>query len=267
MFGYWHCLFPTEELTPTSVALLNCALRDPNSRCRITALQATSMVLHGMKNFLVQAETTNKPPSTFMPFSISLGNQLSAIYGALKQILSNENSLPVMIQTLKCLATLVQSTSFQKLRNSPGLLQGFITLIRRLVHHNDPTVKVAALIVMECLISRTEITNEIFEAVGLSRLQAVKNSRVHDYGEDQVYVIFYYIQLFSVNFGTFFAFSFRIDAEEDLADIEYEDEAELLAQIPDECKLKESGPKMPWLLQIVLENLGVTVTPYKVGSL
>lgn len=186
MFGYWHALFPTEELTATTVALLNCVLRDSNLRCRMVALQATSTILYGMKNYLVQAETTATPPASFMPFSISLGNQLCVLYGALTQVLHNENSLPVMIQALKCLATLIQATSFYKLRNSPGIIKNFVTLIRRLVYHRDPTIKVATLFVMEFLVSRPEITSEIIECVGLSPLDVVKSGRAHDFGEDEV---------------------------------------------------------------------------------
>lgn len=185
-FGYWHCLFPTEELTPSTPALLNCVLRDSNQRCRITALQATSIILYGTKSFLVQAETTDKPPTNFMPFSISLGNRICVLYITLTQALSNESSLPVLIQILRCLATLVQATSFQKLQKPTGLIRKFVALIRRLVHHKDPTIKVAALIVMEFLIARPEITNEISDCVGVSRLEAKNDCRVHDFGEDEV---------------------------------------------------------------------------------
>lgn len=165
---------------------MNCVLRDSNQRCRITALQATSIILYGMKSFLVLAESTDKPPTNYMPFSISLGNQIRVLYANLTQALTNESSLPVLTQILKCLAALVQSTSFQKLQKPPGLIRKFVVLIRRLVHHKDPTIKVAALIVMEFLIARPEITNEISDCVGLSRLDAETKSRVHDFGEDEV---------------------------------------------------------------------------------
>lgn len=108
------------------------------------------------------------------------------MYKAITQTLYKENSLPVMVQALKCLATLVQATPFHKLKNSPGIIPGFVTFIRRVVLHSDPTIKVAALIVMECLISRTDITDEITECVGLARLPAAQAVRIHDFGEDQV---------------------------------------------------------------------------------
>lgn len=50
----------------------------------------------------------------------------------------------------------------------------------------DPTVKVAALIVMEFLLSGNEITNEISDCVGLFKLSGEENRRIHDFGEDEV---------------------------------------------------------------------------------
>lgn len=168
------------------MALLNCILRDPNQRCRIAALQATSSVIYGTKAFLIQAETTDNPPTNFMPFSISLGNQIRVLYISLTQALHNESSLPVLTQILKCLAILVQSTTFQKLQKPPGLISKFVSLIRRLVHHKDTTIKLGALIVMEFLIARTEITDEIYDCVGLSRAEVKSSSYVHDFGENDV---------------------------------------------------------------------------------
>lgn len=92
----------------------------------------------------------------------------------------------MLIQILRCLATLVQATSFQKLQKPPGLIRKLVAYIRRLVHHKDPTVKVASLIVMEFLVARPEITDEITDCVGVSRLEAKNNCRVHDFGEDEV---------------------------------------------------------------------------------
>lgn len=161
-------------------------LRDSNQRCRITALQATAIILYGTKSFLVQAEISENPPTNFMPFSISLGSRIRVLYVTLTHALSNESSLPVLIQILRCLATLVQSTSFQKLQKPPGLIQKFVALIRRLVHHKDPTIKVASLIVMEFLFARPEITSEISDCVGVSRLEAKKYCKAHDFGEDEV---------------------------------------------------------------------------------
>lgn len=186
LFGYWHCLFPSDDLKPTTVGLLNCALRDTNQRCRISSLQATSLIVHGTKPFLVNAETTDRLPTAFVPFSIMLGNRLRVMYTSLTNALANEKSLPVLTQILKSLAILVQSTTFQKIQQPHGFIRDFVTLIRRLVYHKDPTIKVAALIVMEFLISGNEITEEISQCVGLSKIEVDENRRIHDYGQNEV---------------------------------------------------------------------------------
>lgn len=239
-FGYWHSLFPAEELTATNISLLNCILRDPNQRCRIAALQATSTIIYGTKAFLVQAETTENPPTNFMPFSISLGNQIHILYISLTQALHNESSLPVLTQILKCMAILVQSTTFQKLQKPRGLIIKFVSLLRRLVHHKDSTIKVGSFIVMEFLLARPEITDEIYDCVGLSRSDVRSGAYVHDFGENDV-----------------------IDAEENQIDSEFEDEAELSEQL-NAVQVNDKNPKISWLLQIALETLGVTVNPYTV---
>lgn len=108
LFGYWHSLFPSEVGTPSTVSLLNAAIRDPHPRCRTAALQAATIILHGSKPFLSQAEQNDKPHPSYIPFSITLGDMILSMYSSLNQSLSTENSLPVLIQVLKCLASLVQ---------------------------------------------------------------------------------------------------------------------------------------------------------------
>lgn len=56
-------------------------------------------------------------------------------------------------------------------------------------------------------------------------------------------------------------FQFRIDADENLVESEYEDEDEI-----DEKQNTEPATKISWLLQIALESLGVTVSSYIVSS-
>lgn len=60
-----------------------------------------------------------------------------------------------------------------------------------------------------------------------------------------------------------------IDAEENEADSEYEEDDEALGGKNAEQTVAEtvqSLPKMSWLLQIALENLGVTVCNYIVSA-
>lgn len=108
LFGYWHTLFPSDIGTPSTVSILNAAIRDPNARCRIAALQAATIILHGSKPFLSQAEQNDKPHPSYIPFSITLGDMIVSMYSSINQALSTEGYLPVLIQVLKCLASLVQ---------------------------------------------------------------------------------------------------------------------------------------------------------------
>lgn len=110
LFGYWHSLFPSDIATPSTVSLLNAAIRDPNPRCRTAAFQAATIIFHGSKSFLSQAEQNDKPHSSYIPFSITLGDMILSMYASLNESLATECSLPVLIQVLKCLASLVQVT-------------------------------------------------------------------------------------------------------------------------------------------------------------
>lgn len=133
LFGYWHALFSTEPITTGSVVLLNCIIKDPNPRCRVAALQATSTILFGSKAFLTRAECTDKPPTSFMPFSIALGNMILMMYSTITQAIANESSLPVLTQILKCLFVLIQATPFNRLKS--GFVNKFVQYIRKLVYH------------------------------------------------------------------------------------------------------------------------------------
>lgn len=107
LFGYWHSLFPYENVNPKTASLLNSASKDPSSRCRMTALQATSFMLQNSKPFLFQAETNDKT-STFTPFSVALGNMITAMYDVLTQALFNESDSSVQTQILKCFSIFIQ---------------------------------------------------------------------------------------------------------------------------------------------------------------
>lgn len=58
----------------------------------------------------------------------------------------------------------------------------------------------------------------------------------------------------------FFSTNYRIDADENLVDSEYEEDDEI-----GEEEKNEPATRISWLLQIALENLGVTVTSYIVS--
>lgn len=108
LYGYWHSLFPSEPITNASVALLNCVLRDPNQKCRIAALHATSVMLIGSKALFAQAESSARDPASYMPFAVSLSYMIASMYSAIMQMLTNESSLMVLCEILKCLTVLIQ---------------------------------------------------------------------------------------------------------------------------------------------------------------
>lgn len=240
-YGYWHSLFPSESLTNSSKGLLNCVLRDPNPRCRVAALQATSMFLFGSKVYLAQAET-RKAPSSFMPFSIALGNMILSIYESLTQALSAESSLPVLTQILKCLGVLIQVTPFHRIDN--GFVPSFVKYIRRLIYHKDPTIQVAALMVMEFLISVQDMTNEISECIGIPRSKLkttnINQNQLNDVGANDV---------------------IEPHDEEEVIDSDYEGDVSEVLEENKNCE--DSSNKMSWVLQKVLENLGVAVGTLK----
>lgn len=78
---------------------------------QFAAIQAATIILHGSKPFLSQAEQNDKPHPSYIPFSITLGDMIVSMYASIIQALSTEGSLPVLIQVLKCLASLVQVRS------------------------------------------------------------------------------------------------------------------------------------------------------------
>ena len=133
IFGYWYAFFPYENVTNSTISLLNSVLRDPSPKCRISALQATSFMLYKSKPFLIQAENTERPPSTFTPFSIALGNMIVTMYEMLTQALSTEGDLSVLTQILKCFTVFIQSTPFHRLKR--GIVTGFGKYVRILTRH------------------------------------------------------------------------------------------------------------------------------------
>ncbi|XP_055605953.1 HEAT repeat-containing protein 6 [Uranotaenia lowii] len=245
MFGFWHALFPDENRTPATVSLLNCVLKDPSPKCRITAIQAISFMLYRSKPFLIQAENSKKSPVSFTPFSIALGNMLVEMYEMLTQALADESDLSVLTQILKCLTVFVQATPFHRLKR--GIVTKFVKYIRLLTRHKDPTIKVGALMVMGFLISVSEITPEISEIVGIPRTEITNKTnetRKKNAAE---------------------ALSVQLAEEEE----EFPASDEELEEPPsreDDKSVDSSSdsPKMSWLLQLALEYLGVTVNEHKV---
>lgn len=178
LFGYWHSLFPTEPLTVSSIALLNSVLRDPNPRCRSAAIQATASILYDSKTFLTRAENSDKAPTSYTPFSLALGDMIVFMYATLTYAIANESALTVLTHILKCLVCLIQATPFKRLRK--GFVTEFVVYIKRLVYHKDPSVQVAAIAVIEALLSSNEKTVEIADCIGIpSKITGITKKVVH----------------------------------------------------------------------------------------
>lgn len=101
----------------------------------MTALQATSLIVYGTRPYLMQADGTGRTPTTFTPFSVTLANRIRVMYSMLTQALINESSAAVLTQILKCLAVLIQATTFTKFKQPTGLIVPFVTPIRSLLRH------------------------------------------------------------------------------------------------------------------------------------
>ncbi|KXJ81451.1 hypothetical protein RP20_CCG019819 [Aedes albopictus] len=236
MFGYWHALFPDESRTPATVSLLNCVLKDPSRKCRIAAIQAISFMVYKSKPFLIQAESGKKTSVSFTPFSVALGNMITEMYEMITQALADESDYSVLTQILKCLTVFIQATPFHRLK--PGIVTKFFRFVRILTRHKDPTIKVAALMVMGFLISISEMTPEIAGIVGVPKTEMANKTRETRKKNTT--------EALSVQFD---------DEEEELA----QSDEELESPPVDVPEGPSSLPKMSWLLQVALENLGVTI--------
>ena len=232
LFGYWHSLLSTDESMCNT--LVNCINKDTSHRCKIVALQTIIQLLKNSKPFLVQAENKDKAPTTFTPFSVTLGNMITFTYEKLTQAMIKEGDLTVLTQILKCISIFITVTPFHRLKT--GIVTAFIKYVRLLVRHKDPTIKVAALIVMNNLISVHDMTSEIYEMVEIPKSKIEFDLKKIDEGIRNA----------------------QPKDENDLIDLDFDEEVEDEEEIEESVtKLSITSSKMSWLLQNVLENLGI----------
>lgn len=205
-------------------------------------------MVYKSKPFLIQAESGKKASVSFTPFSVALGNMITEMYEMITQALADESDYSVLTQILKCLTVFIQATPFHRLKR--GIVTKFVRFVRILTRHKDPTIKVGALMVMGFLISVSEMTPEIADIVGIPKTEITnKSSETRKKNTTEA---------LSVQFD---------DEEEEL--MQSDEEFESPVQTPDAPEgeaSSSSGPKMSWLLQIALENLGVTINQYKVAT-
>lgn len=127
----------------------------------MAALNALLFLLVNSKLYLTQAEANEKTTS-FTPLSVMLGFTLKELHRTLSLAL-NDNSVPVLMQALKCLAALVQATPYHKMEQ--GLITKIIRNVKVYLYHRDSTVQVAALIVFGCVLASEPLIAETKEAL------------------------------------------------------------------------------------------------------
>lgn len=231
LFCYWHSLFSTEETK--SPTLINCVLKDSSPRCRILALQTINQLLKNSKPYLIQAENKEKTSTTFTPFSVTLGNMIAFTYDKLTQALIKESDLTVLTQILKCISIFIAGTPFHRLK--PGIVTGFVKYVRLLTRHKDPTIKVAALIVMGNLISITDMPSEIYELLEIPKSKIEFSWKIIDKSVRSI--------------------DRNLADDDEIVDLEFEDEE--VEEDDLETERNTETIKMSWLLQTILENLGI----------
>ncbi|KAF2895184.1 hypothetical protein ILUMI_10984 [Ignelater luminosus] len=233
IFCYWSSLIP--EGSPTNIHnLITCILKDPSPKGRMAALNALLTLLTSSKLYLSQAESSEKY-TAYTPFSVILGSTIKDLHKNLILAL-NENSIPVLTQVLKCLAALVQATPYHRL--TPGIISKVIRSIKVYIKHRDATVKVAALIVLGCVLASEPVLPETKEAL-LKQIKKpdvnVEKEKIKEVGNN------------------------LLDQEQEIEYVDYSSEEE-------EALQQSHNHVMPWLLEQCLLNLGINSTGDKIAE-
>ncbi|XP_066141865.1 HEAT repeat-containing protein 6 isoform X1 [Euwallacea fornicatus] len=223
MFTYWLHFFP-DNLTSGKHSLASCFLRDKSPKSKMCALNVLVLMLTMAKPFLCQAEFREKSMSSFTPFSVMLGLTLVELHRSLCLSLNHQFSAPILAQTLKCLAALVQATPYHKMPK--GLVTKIVRNVKHFTVHRDASVQVTALIVIGCLLALDPPVAETEQAM----IKIPKDTTTREREDTSIQH-----EHTSENF--------------DYAQFSSEDEEDA----------EEAGHNQtaPWLLQICLANLGI----------
>ncbi|XP_056586118.1 HEAT repeat-containing protein 6 [Triplophysa dalaica] len=153
LYGYWSSFVPDAPGIggPPPLTLLTIALKDPSPKVRAGSLQVLSALLEGSRQFLSTAEDTSAPRQAFTPFSATLAASIRELHRCLLLAALAESSYQTLTQVLKCLAHLVSSVPYNRLR--PGLLSPLWKQIRPYVRHRDVNVRVSSLTLFGALVS------------------------------------------------------------------------------------------------------------------
>uniref|UniRef100_A0A7N5KAM5 HEAT repeat-containing protein 6 n=1 Tax=Ailuropoda melanoleuca TaxID=9646 RepID=A0A7N5KAM5_AILME len=153
LYGYWSAFVPdTPELgSPQSVSLMTLTLKDPSPKTRACALQVLSAILEGSKQFLSVAEDTSDHRRAFTPFSVMIASSIRELHRCLLLALVAEASSQTLTQIIKCLATLVSNSPYNRLKLS--LLTKVWNQIKPYIRHKDVNVRVSSLTLLGAIVS------------------------------------------------------------------------------------------------------------------
>jgi len=116
IFGYWSQIVATGSRSDARV-LTRSILVEPVSKVTQNVLSTLTELLIGAKLFLIHAEETNH--TSFITFFGTVCLMIKELHFALSLILFTEKNVAVLMHALKCTATLVQGTPYERLK--PGL--------------------------------------------------------------------------------------------------------------------------------------------------
>lgn len=181
IFGYWLVFLPnypdaskwcTDEASKHTLAY--CAMYDPVSFNREAALKVILEMITKSRIYLYHAESSKKTTSSFIPFSESIAYTITCLHEVFHTILEKENSLCMILATLKCCAVLIQATPYHKLDS--GLVSELLLSARKFMYYRDVRLQVGALIVIGCFLSIEPKIDEIFKVIEMDSTTVKKES-------------------------------------------------------------------------------------------
>ncbi|XP_023237613.1 HEAT repeat-containing protein 6-like [Centruroides sculpturatus] len=152
MFGYWLSFLPDSPSAsiPQPQTILLSILKDPSPQVRAAAISVLTDLLEGSKQFLMVADESVVVRTAFIPLSTTLGVLVRELHRCLLLALLAENSSFILIQLLKCYATLINNVPYHRFRSD--LLIRLLKHLYPLLHHKDSQVQVACLSVLGSIV-------------------------------------------------------------------------------------------------------------------
>ncbi|XP_066996252.2 HEAT repeat-containing protein 6 [Anabrus simplex] len=231
MFGFWRWFLPDGPNPACHLNIVSSLRQDPFQCVRMEAINVLIYMLCGSRKYLCQAESSEKTSGSFRPFSLLLGDMVTELHSSLYSAVLTERSTTVVVHLLRCIAKLVQNTTYHRL--APGLLTKLIMIVSKFMSHKVWTVQVASLTALGSVISITPAVKEV--EVSLMETLATIEKRV-----DQLELI--------------------SGEENSLARFESVLRRNLQGTLDGKHITQEED--IPWVLEVCLLNLGLWVDPH-----